>query len=108
MSFPQDSVLIISWPKAFHVNWPQLENFMFMFVLAKVGGAGKCIILNNHLNPQDDTVITFQGRPVAQTCRILSSIFKCYIDVHMCLSYNPEKEINIWSCFPSFCIFLHL
>lgn len=34
MSFPQDSVLIISWPKAFHVNWPQLENFMFMFVLA--------------------------------------------------------------------------
>ena len=40
MSFPQDSVLIISWAKAFHVNWPQLEDFMFMFVLAKVGGWG--------------------------------------------------------------------
>ena len=40
MSFPQDSVLIISWPKAFHVNWPQLENFMFVFVLANVGGRG--------------------------------------------------------------------
>ena len=40
MSFPRESVLIISWPKAFHVNWPQLEDFMFMFVLAKVGGRG--------------------------------------------------------------------
>lgn len=55
MSFPQDSVLIISWPKAFHGNWLQLEDFMFMFVLAKVGGVGKCIISKNHLNPQDNT-----------------------------------------------------
>lgn len=49
--FPQDFVLISSWPKALHVNCSQLKNSMFMFALAKARGMCYLKKKKNHLSP---------------------------------------------------------